>query len=304
MLKMGEIDIARQELRARVKTFLNSLILMNPKIPHFLFIQKKVASWLHRNALSDILQFQITGDEKGNTYINIYEDHARKNPRRESTNKKTKLRIERPWNEYNKKLTELYAIGEMPRVTFQRGYAWIKNGAMLHVQKKFLQYCQKNTPEIVRISRIDASAYRRGIANHMLSFINTKFANGILMKNAFFDPDHFAHNMAWRSLEAKIESDQLTINHSRQVTYRALRLLLHPSTICRNKALLLIDLGLRKKYIHKAEIRPFKKILASCAESPNPIIFSTARKLNRALGNPHSPRLLRDRERSSGRPDQ
>lgn len=285
-LKKGDVDIHQKELRGKVEKFLNELILNNSKIEDFSSPQKKIASWRDRNKLSNRVQFQITGDEKGNAFISLF-DVKRINTKKRQY-KKTTLHIEDLWNEYNGVLTSLYEKGKMPYATFQRGYVWYKEKAMQSVQEKLLQYCQNNADEITRISQIDIDAYRRGIANEMLSFVNTKKTNEELIHNAISDPDHFAHNIAWRSLLAKIENNQLSLEQNKKITRHALILLSHPSVICRNKALHVIDLGLQKKYLNKTELRSYAKTFREYSKSPNPIIFRLAKKINRALGKNQS----------------
>jgi hypothetical protein len=282
-LKKGDVDIRRKEKRIRVETFLDDLISKNQKIEDFSSIQKKISNWLVRNELMKVLLFQITGDEKGNAFINIYEDHQKKEKQKVFYIKK-KLQIEDLWNEYNNYLTKLFAQGKAPLATFRKGYAWYREKEMQAVQEKLLLYCRQHVSEIIRISQVDANAYRRGIANEMLSYINTKAANNILIRNAFNDPDHFAHNIAWRSLLAKMESGALSREQNKKVAQHAFKLLAHPSAICRNKALLVIDVGLRKKYIRKADAKPQKKVFYDYSKSPNPIIYRIAQKISRALG--------------------
>lgn len=275
-LKRGDVTVSGHRKQFLMRA-VERIVENNPKINDFGSIKEKVEEVLVAyKKLDEQLIVQITGDADWNAYIDVY--ITRKEKKSKSCTQKIvpSLPLEKLWCEYNDAISKIFRKGKLPTSDISRGYNWFSESLMKKVQNKVFLFCRKHSNELAVISKCDIDSKRRGIANAFLRFIDYKKSIKLLLR-ATRDPDHFAHNMAWQSIGVKLEQIQHSKHVRSTVLLRAYQLLGHSSTICKNKALLVI-LYFKENNLLKKKMYPrVRALIKEASRFRNPIIHEPAR---------------------------
>ncbi len=219
---------------------------------------------------------QITGDEKFNAYIDVYIIPAKKDNWKPGC-ASSRLHLQPLWRTYNDQLTKIYEQRHFPSSDTSGGHKRSLESFMQKVQNRVIVFCRKHPDELAVISKCDVNPKRRAIANTFLRFIDNKKGIKLLLK-ATRDYDHFAHNMAWQSLLTKLEifKDSENAFMIPTILSKAYKLLAHPSTICKNKALQVILYFLENNLLPKKIPSRVRVIVREASNFKNPIIHEPA----------------------------
>jgi len=224
----------------------------------------------------------VVGDDKNNAFIDIFIAPFFKPKRSKKTNEESysvtvEREIKKLWRTYNDEFSNIVKKGRISEPDFSKGYDWYSGDKIEKVQDSIVPYVKENFTEIVKISRYHSKAEVRGIANFFLRYLTNKQGIKILL-SATKDSDHFAHNMAWQSLLVKVRSQVLTSKQKKEIIFEGYDLLNHPSTICRDKGLNIIQEALEifgKKIIPS----PVLKRVGELSVSKNPWIAGYSKEI-------------------------
>lgn len=276
-LKRGNVTVSgirRREVVVVVQRFVKD----HPTVSDFEAIKKTLDNLLVKyKKLGEEIIVQIIGDKDWNAYVDVY--IAQKEVCTSKIYRSTsRLPIEKLWREYNDEITKIFKKGKLPESDISRGYNWFSEKSIQKVQEKVLAFCQRHSDKIILISQYDEDPYKRGVANAFLRFVNPK--NGVkALHKATKDRDHFAHNMAWQSLGVKLDKLGNSKKTLRVLLMGACELLAHPSTICKNKALLTILYFKEHNFLPEKISPRIYNLIKVASRFRNPIIHEPARTI-------------------------
>ena len=279
-LKKGNVMVSGYRKQFLMRA-VEKIVKNNPKITDFGSIKEKVEGTLVAcKKLNEQFIVQITGDADWNAYIDVYITRKEKRIFKPCTRRVSMLPIEKLWYEYNDAISKICRKGKLPTSDISRGYDWFSESLMQKTQNQVLIFCRKHANELAVISKCDVDSKRRAIANAFLRFVDHKKGIKLLLR-AVRDPDHFAHNMAWQSLLVKLDTFKDSENAFMIpiVLSKAYKLLAHPSTICKNKALEVILYFLENNLLPKKISSRVRILVREAGNFRNPIIHEPARSI-------------------------
>lgn len=281
----GEVVMRNSVLQKAAEKIFDDFITTTPFVNNFddsfplirRRLSKKINSLSPRKMI-----LQVTGDAKNRIFINVYEEAKTPELGKRVIRKTPALSLQRLWKTYNSAISKNVENGGLPKAGSRRGYDWYSYPNMQKIQKEIFDLSNDHTDELGLISSLDKNVTRRAVANFLLQFVTSGEEIKILLK-ATNDTDHFVHNMAWKSLIAKLKGGKIPSLTVQLLVKRSFSLLKHPSVICRNKALVFIKEVIKKSRYRFPLPNNARLLVNEAAHSSNPIISGPANKIIKAL---------------------